>query len=86
VTPTPTPSGSEDPSEEPNVTPTPTGSVGGSTGTPGTTLPPTDTLASTGGGNTPSDGLRMAFLLMAGIMGALALVSPAWARRRIRRG
>ena len=57
-------------------TPTPTGGVGGATGTPGVTLPPTDTLS--GGSIVPAgDGWRLILLAMAGLMASALLVTPA---------
>ena len=58
------------------ATPAPTGGVGGATGTPGVTLPPTDTL--TGGPIAPAgDGWRLILLAMAGLMAAALLMTPA---------
>jgi hypothetical protein len=72
--PTPTP----EPTEAPNPTPTPepTGGVLPATGTPGTTLPPTDTLPVAA---TPSsaEGWRVIFLAMAGLLAAALLLTPA---------
>jgi hypothetical protein len=64
----------------------PTGGVGGATGTPGSdggsgtdsgaTLPPTDTVTADTGAPA-SDGLRIIFLAMAGLLGAALLLTPA---------
>ncbi len=60
----------------PTPTPTPDGGVGGATGTPNVTLPPTDTLAA--GSSAPSgDSWRLILLAMAGIMAAALLLTPA---------
>ncbi len=54
----------------------PGGDVGGATGTPNVTLPPTDTLAA--GSSAPSgDSWRLILLAMAGIMAAALLLTPA---------
>jgi hypothetical protein len=80
---TPAPTASVLPTESVNPTPAPTGTVGGATGTPGITLPPTDTLPSTGAAGTGSDGLRFAYLMLAAVMAAVALINPVRARRRV---
>ena len=82
-TPTPAPTGSVAPSESTN--PTPSGSVAGATGTPGITLPPTDTLAGPGPTASNDEGLRMAFLGLAALMLACALATPARTRRAVAR-
>ena len=65
------------PAAEPTPTrPTPDGGVGGATGTPNVTLPPTDTLAA--GSTAPSgDSWRLILLAMAGIMAGALLLTPA---------
>lgn len=89
---TPTPTPTVKPTEGVNATPTPTppaGNVGGATGTPRITLPPTDTLPTSGGAEPGSGGMRLAYLMLAAIMAALALLTPAHtvrhARDRVRR-
>jgi hypothetical protein len=53
------------------------------TGTPDTTPPPTDLSRSTSG---PSgDAWRLVLLVMAGVIGALLLLTPAAAAKRNRR-
>jgi cell division septation protein DedD len=53
----------------------PEGEVGGATGTPGATLPPTDTIVGTA---TPSgDSWRLILLAMAGLLAAALLLTPA---------
>jgi hypothetical protein len=77
-TPTPTPEGSVAPTEStpPTDAPTatPTGDVGGATGTPATTLPPTDALDGT---SSPGESWRLIVLAMAGILAAALLLTPA---------
>ena len=57
-------------------TQTPTGGVGGATGTPNITLPPTDAVL---GGTTPAtgEGWRLILLAMAGLLAATLLLTPA---------
>ena len=57
-------------------TQTPTGGVGGATGTPNITLPPTDSVL---GGTTPAtgEGWRLILLAMAGLLAATLLLTPA---------
>jgi hypothetical protein len=81
VEPTPTPTGEVEPTATPTATPT--GGVEGATGTPKTTLPPTDTLGST---QSPSgDGWRMILLAMAGLLGAALILHPSESRITTRR-
>lgn len=86
ATPEPTPTGSVEPTASASATPTtpaeptPTGSVDAATGTPAITLPPTDT-GMVGGPTSPADGMRLAFLGLGLLMGALALLVPAPRRR-----
>jgi hypothetical protein len=84
ATPTPTPTTTVAPTEDVNATPTPTpaGTVGGATGTPDLTLPPTDMLPGSDASGPSSDGLRLVYLLLAAIMATLALATPARSRRR----
>ena len=46
------------------------------TGTPGSTLPPTDALTGTGGGSA-GDGWRVALLAIAGLLAGALLLTPA---------
>ena len=66
-------------------TPTPTGTVGGATGTPTSTLPPTD--ASDGSGGAMSQGWRTVVLSLAALLGAVLILTPTRTRatRSIRR-
>ena len=80
---TPAPTTSVAPSESTNPTATPTGSVGGATGAPGITLPPTDTLPTTGGDEGSSDGMRAAYLMLAAILAGVAIAKPTKSRRRV---
>ena len=73
-TPTPTPVATE--TATPDPTATPDGGVGGATGTPGVTLPPTDT-ALTNGGTPAGDSWRLIVLAMAGVLAAALLLTPA---------
>jgi hypothetical protein len=58
------------------ASPSPTGGVEAATGTPGITLPPTDTV--TGGpGTTAGDGWRLVLLALAGLIGAALLLTPS---------
>jgi hypothetical protein len=78
---TPPPSGSVAPTE--SAPPSATGSVAGETGTPVTTLPPTDSLgdaAQTTGG----DGWRLVLLALAGTLAVALLLTPARAVRKDR--
>ena len=76
VDPDPTPT----PTPEPTPTPTPEGSVGGETGTPTITLPPTDTI---GGPAAPSsDSWRMMLVLMAGVLASALILTPNRVTRR----
>ncbi len=78
-TPTPTPAPTEDPAPTPTTAPTPTpaGGVGGATGTPGVTLPPTDTALTPGGASQAGDGWRLILLAMAGLLASALLLTPA---------
>jgi hypothetical protein len=59
----------------------PTGGVGGATGTPKVTLPPTDTILGTS--SAPAgDGWRLIFLGMAGMLAAALVLTPARAAVR----
>ena len=79
-TPTPTPEPTPTPTPEPTPTPTPEGSVGGETGTPTITLPPTDTI---GGPAAPSsDSWRMMLVLMAGVLASALILTPNRVTRR----
>ena len=82
VNPTPTPTTVVAPTEGTNPTSTPAGNVGGATGTPRVTLPPTDSLPASEGTEAGSNGMRSAYLLLVAIMAALALLTPARPRRR----
>jgi len=53
---------------------TPSSGVEGATGTPGTTLPPTDSVS--GGTGNGSGGLPIALLAMAGLLSAALLLTP----------
>ena len=55
----------------------PEGEVGGATGTPGVTLPPTDTDLAQGGAAQAGDGWRLILLAMAGLLAATLLLTPA---------
>ncbi len=55
----------------------PEGEVGGATGTPGVTLPPTDTALTQGGATQAGDGWRLILLAMAGLLAAALLLTPA---------
>jgi hypothetical protein len=85
----PSESPSEEPSEEPSESPSeepsesPTGTVEAETGTPATTLPPTDTLAN--GGPTSGTNLQIVLLGMAGLLTLVLLVTPAGAVKRGKR-
>ncbi len=57
----------------------PTGEVGGATGTPRITLPPTDTVADLGTSAPASDSWRLILLAMAGLITAALLLTPATA-------
>ena len=75
-TPEPTPAPTPEPTPAPTPEPTPAGGVGGATATPGTTLPPTDSLgdtASAAGG----DSWRIMLLALAGTLAAALLLTPA---------
>jgi|GEM_PF-7039149 len=79
VTPTPTPSGDVDGE---TGTPAPSdGGVEGATGTPGVTLPPTDTLGAAGTAST-GESWRLIVLAMAGLLAAALLLTPARAKAR----
>ena len=89
-TPTPVPTPTPTPVPTPTPTPTPTGGVGGATATPpapaatpGTTLPPTDTLgdASTTTGN---DSWRIILLALAATLASALLLTPARVVRKDR--
>lgn len=58
----------------------PVGGVGGATGRPRTTLPPTDALVGTEP-TTSGDGVRVALVLLASAVGVAALVTPTRRRR-----
>ena len=58
----------------PAPTETPTGEVNPATGTPGSTLPPTDAL--TGTAAPAGDGWRLVLLAMAGLLAAALLLTP----------
>ena len=58
----------------------PVGGVGGATGRPRTTLPPTDALVGTEP-TTSGDGIRVALVLLASAVGVAALVTPTRRRR-----
>ncbi len=60
----------------------PTGGVGGATGTPSITLPPTDTIGVTGTTASAGDSWRLILLAMAGLLGATLLLTPARAAER----
>lgn len=84
-TPTPTPSGEEQPTQGTGPTPTPSeapaGNVGGATGRPRTTLPPTDAIPAM----TPStavDGTGIVLVLLAAATGGFALLTPTRRSRR----
>jgi hypothetical protein len=84
ATPAPTPEAT--PTEEVGPaegTPTPTppqGNVGGATGRPNTTLPPTDTIPATVA-HPASQNLQIVLLLLGLLTGTLLLVTPAHPRR-----
>jgi hypothetical protein len=59
----------------------PTGGVGGATGRPAITLPPTDTLGTTTSAPA-SDNWRVILLAMAGLMGAALVLTPTRAVRK----
>ena len=76
-TPTPTP---EDPTPtpdapEPTATPEPEGGVEPVTGTPGVTIPPTDTLAASATTVDAGEGMPMGLLLIGGLVTAIAALS-----------
>ena len=60
----------------------PTGGVGGATGTPSITLPPTDALAGTGTTTPTGDGWRLILLAMAALLGSALVLTPARAGTR----
>ena len=70
---------SVEPSTEPSVEPStePSGSVKAETGTPGVTLPPTDTVSGNDSGSTGTGGLQIALLGMAGLLAAALMLTPA---------
>lgn len=80
-TPTPTPTGGSGPTDDP--TEKPDGNVGGATGTPRTTLPPTDTVPGTAAISTSPDGLRLVLAALAVAILASAFVLPAIARATV---
>jgi hypothetical protein len=55
----------------------PTGAVGGATGTPRVTLPPSDTIDRTSSETPAGDGWRLIFLGMAGMLAAALVLTPA---------
>ena len=61
---------------DPAPTATPAGGVGGATGTPNVTLPPTDVALAEGGASS-LDGWRVILLAMAGVLAAGLLLTPA---------
>ncbi|MEO5884178.1 MAG: cell wall anchor protein, partial [Candidatus Limnocylindrales bacterium] len=71
ATPTPTPAATATSTATP-----PTGAVEGVTGTPGTTLPPTDTLA-TDATAPAGESWRLILLAMVGLLAAALLLTPA---------
>jgi hypothetical protein len=77
VTPEPTPAPTAVVTAEPtpDPTPAPTGGVGGATGSPSVTLPPTNTIGESGGGT--GDSWRVVLLAMAGLLAAALLLTPA---------
>jgi len=84
--PTVAPTGGVLPTEAvPTEAPTqaPTGAVGGATATPGTTLPPTDTLGDSAAA-TGSDGWRVILLALAATLAAALLLTPARVVRKDR--
>jgi hypothetical protein len=80
--PTPTPTSTAAPTETAAPTATPTGEVGGVTGTPRVTLPPTDTIGDTTGSTPSSEGWRLILLAMAGLLAAALLLTPARRARK----
>ena len=65
----------------PTPTPTPEDSVGGGTGTPAITLPPTDTFGS--GPMAPAnDSWRILLVVLAGILASALILTPSPATRR----
>jgi hypothetical protein len=76
---TPTPAPTEEPNPTPEPTPSPTGGVLPATGTPGATLPPTDTSFGGDGPAGPTDGWRLVLLAIAGLMAGVLLLTPATA-------
>jgi hypothetical protein len=82
-TPTPIPTPTPTPEATPTPTPTPVGSVGGVTGTPKVTLPPTDSLG--GGSSGPTnDSWRILLVAMAGILASVLVLTPARTGKRRR--
>jgi hypothetical protein len=78
VEPTPTPTGEVEPTATPSVDPTatPSGEVLAATGTPGVTLPPTDSvIASTAA--PAAENWRIVVLMMAGLLALALLLTPA---------
>jgi hypothetical protein len=78
------PTGGDDP--EPTATPEPEGGVEPVTGTPGVTLPPTDTLAASATSVDADEGMPMGLILIGGLVAAIATLSlllrPARERER----
>ena len=73
---TPDPTVTPRPTAIPNPEPTPTGGVGGATGTPAVTLPPTSTFGDDSPGGTDG-GWRIAVLMLAALLAATLLLAPA---------
>ena len=73
---TPDPTVTPRPTAIPNPEPTPTGGVGGATGTPAVTLPPTSTFGDDSRGGTDG-GWRIAVLTIAALLAATLLLAPA---------
>ena len=82
--PTPTPSGDVAPTQGTGPTPTPSeapvGNVGGATGRPRATLPPTDGLTTTGP-SAAGDSTRLVLVFLAAALGGFALATPTRSRR-----
>jgi len=72
---TPAPTETAAPTPSPTPTETPTGGVEGETATPGTTLPPTDTLSN--GSGPGGESWRLVLFALAGILALGLLVTPA---------
>jgi hypothetical protein len=80
LAPTATPAATATVQPTPTPSATPTGEVNPATGTPATTLPPTDAL--TGTASPAGDGWRLALAGIAGLLAAALLLTPSGSRPR----